>query len=198
VLELDDGLQLRRARLMSALRIELAGFTDPRRALGHLLGNGVRFPACAGTPAELGKAEVLIAGEGIETVLSLKCVLPAPPIIAALSANHLAAIEFAPMLARLYVARARDAAGRLHYAWPGSRNRGPRSRADMERLQRGPVPARARHPASAPRRSTRTRRCLRSSAGRIPHEPRSLPRSIGGLTDLPHLLSGPKVHQVVS
>jgi predicted RNA methylase len=28
VLELDDGLQLRRARVMSALRIELAGFTD--------------------------------------------------------------------------------------------------------------------------------------------------------------------------
>ena len=28
VLELDGGLQLRRARIMSALRIELAGFTD--------------------------------------------------------------------------------------------------------------------------------------------------------------------------
>ena len=28
VLELDDGLQLRRARVMSALRIELVGFTD--------------------------------------------------------------------------------------------------------------------------------------------------------------------------
>jgi len=28
VLDLDGGLQLRRARIMSALRIELAGFTD--------------------------------------------------------------------------------------------------------------------------------------------------------------------------
>jgi hypothetical protein len=56
---------------------------------------------------------VLLAGEGIETVLSLKCVLPGMPMIAALSANHLAALEFAPMLARLYVARDRDAAGRM-------------------------------------------------------------------------------------
>ena len=28
MLELDDGLQLRRVRVMSAFRIELAGFTD--------------------------------------------------------------------------------------------------------------------------------------------------------------------------
>jgi hypothetical protein len=76
--------------------------------------------ACAGTPAEPalpresgGKAGVLLAGEGIETVLSLKCVLPGMAMIAALSANHLAALEFAPTLARLYVARDRDAAGRM-------------------------------------------------------------------------------------
>ena len=55
---------------------------------------------------------MLLAGEGIETVLSLKSVLPGMPMIAALSANHLAALEFAPTLARLYVARDRDAAGR--------------------------------------------------------------------------------------
>jgi hypothetical protein len=34
------------------------------------------------------------------------------PVIAALSANHLAALDLAPMLARLYVAHDRDAAGR--------------------------------------------------------------------------------------
>ena len=34
-------------------------------------------------------------------------------MIAALSANHLAALEFAPPLARLYVACDRDAAGRM-------------------------------------------------------------------------------------
>jgi Toprim domain-containing protein len=90
-------------------RPDKAPLTDPRRALGHLLGNGVRFPGFAGNHAE----DVLLAGEGIETVLSLKSVLPGMPMIAALSANHLAALELAPMLARLYVARDRDAAGRM-------------------------------------------------------------------------------------
>jgi len=104
-------------------RPDKAPLANPRRALGHLLGNGVRFPAgaCpvlrhgAGTPAEsaTAKAGGRLAGEGIETVLSLKRVLPGMPMIAALSANHLAALEFAPMLARLYVARDRDAAGRM-------------------------------------------------------------------------------------
>jgi hypothetical protein len=45
---------------------------------------------------------VLLAGEDIETVLALKSVQPGMPMIAALSANHLAAIELAPMLARLF------------------------------------------------------------------------------------------------
>jgi hypothetical protein len=81
-----------------------APLADPRRSLGQLLGNGVRF----------GRAtDVLAAGEGIETMLALKSVLPDLPMIAALSANHLAALDFAPMLARLYVARDRDAAGRM-------------------------------------------------------------------------------------
>ena len=85
-------------------RPEKAPLADPRRALGHLLGNGVRF----------GRAtDVLAAGEVIETMLALKSVLPDLPMIAALSANHLAALDLAPMLARLYVARDRDAAGRM-------------------------------------------------------------------------------------
>ena len=46
-------------------------------------------------------------------MLSLKSALPGMPMIAALSANHLAALDLAPMLARLYVARDRDAAGRM-------------------------------------------------------------------------------------
>jgi hypothetical protein len=85
-------------------RPEKAPLADPRRALGHLLGNGVRFGRAA---------DVLAAGEGIETMLALKSVLPDLPMIAALSANHLAALDLAPMLARLYVARDRDAAGRM-------------------------------------------------------------------------------------
>ncbi len=75
----------------------------PRRALGHLLGNGVRF----------GKAgEVLLAGEGIETVLSLRTVMPSIPMVAALSASHLAALVLSPGLERLYIACDADPAGR--------------------------------------------------------------------------------------
>jgi hypothetical protein len=81
-----------------------APFADPRRALGHLLGNGVRFGVAA---------DVLAAGEGIETMLALKSVLPAMPMVAALSANHLAALTLAPALQRLYIARDNDAAGRI-------------------------------------------------------------------------------------
>ncbi|MCB1889757.1 MAG: toprim domain-containing protein, partial [Rhodocyclaceae bacterium] len=55
--------------------------------------------------------EVLAAGEGIETVLSPRQVLPRMPMLAALSAAHLAAILFPPSLRRLYVVRDRDPAG---------------------------------------------------------------------------------------
>jgi hypothetical protein len=94
-----------------------APVADPRRALGHLLGNGVRF-GVASEPAPA-QAEVLAAGEGVETMLALSSVLPSLPLIAALSANHLAALAFAPSWRRLYVARDNDAAGchaadRLH------------------------------------------------------------------------------------
>ena len=79
-----------------------APLVDPRRSLGHLLGNGVRFGF---------SRDVLAAGEGIETMLALKSVLPDLPMVAALSANHLAALSFAPSLVRLYVARDNDPAG---------------------------------------------------------------------------------------
>jgi hypothetical protein len=74
----------------------------PRRAIGHLLGHGVRFGVAGDT---------MVAGEGIETMLSLRVILPTLPMIAALSANHLAAILFPPRLRRLYVARDDDRAG---------------------------------------------------------------------------------------
>jgi len=79
----------------------------PRRAMGHLLGHGVRF----GTAAD-----AMAAGEGLETMLSLRNTLPALPMLAALSANHLAAILFPGRLRRLYVARDRDPAGELAVA----------------------------------------------------------------------------------
>lgn len=76
----------------------------PRRAMGHLLGHAVRFGVATG---------VMVAGEGIETMLSLQSVLPDLPMLAALSANHLAAILFPATLRRLYVARDHDPAGDL-------------------------------------------------------------------------------------
>jgi hypothetical protein len=79
-----------------------APIDTPRRAMGHLLGHGVRFGVARDT---------LAAGEGIETILSLRVALPGMPMLAALSANHLAAILFPPALRRLYIARDRDAAG---------------------------------------------------------------------------------------
>jgi hypothetical protein len=79
-----------------------APVTTPRRAMGYLLGNAVRFDVAT---------DVMAAGEGIETVLSLRSVLPTMPMVAALSANHLAALVLPPTLRRLYVVRDRDPAG---------------------------------------------------------------------------------------
>lgn len=60
----------------------------------------------------LGRAgEVMAAGEGIETVLSLRQVLPDMPMLAALSAAHLAAILFPDTLRRLYIICDNDPAG---------------------------------------------------------------------------------------
>jgi hypothetical protein len=83
-------------------RLGKAPVDTPRRAMGDLLGNAVRFGVAN---------DVLAAGEGIETMLSLRCVLPTMPMAAALSANHLAALLLPLMLRRLYVARDADAAG---------------------------------------------------------------------------------------
>ncbi len=79
----------------------------PRRAMGSLLGHAVRFGAAGDT---------LAVGEGIETMLSLRCALPAMPMAAALSASHLAAVLLPPALRRLYVARDTDAAGDMAVA----------------------------------------------------------------------------------
>lgn len=82
--------------------LDKAGIETPRRAMGDLLGHAVRF----GTAGD-----VMAVGEGIETVLSLRCALPGMPMAAALSAAHLAAILFPPELRRLYIIRDNDPAG---------------------------------------------------------------------------------------
>lgn len=88
--------------------LDLAGgkapVDQPRRALGHLAGNGVRFGTVTDT---------MLAAEGLETALALKMIMPAMPVIAALSAAHLAALNLPSTLRRLYVARDNDQAGRI-------------------------------------------------------------------------------------
>ena len=80
-----------------------APVASPRRAMGALLGHGVRFGAARDT---------LLAGEGLETVLSVRSAIPTLPAVAALSAAHLAALELPTGLRRLYIAQDADRAGR--------------------------------------------------------------------------------------
>ena len=76
----------------------------PRKAMGHLLGHGVRFEK---------PGDVLAAGEGLETMLSIRVVLSGLPVIAALSASHLQALILPSGLKRLYIAEDADDAGRM-------------------------------------------------------------------------------------
>ena len=85
------------------IRLGKAPIDTPRRAMGDLLGNAVRFGVT--------DDDVLVAGEGIETMLSLRYGLPTLSMAAALSANHLAAMALSSSLRRLYIARDADAAG---------------------------------------------------------------------------------------
>lgn len=83
-----------------------AAVASPRRAMGNILGAAIRFGHAQG---------VMVAGEGIETMLSVREALPTLPLAAATSSSHLAAILFPLDLRRLYVARDRDAAGDAAY-----------------------------------------------------------------------------------
>ncbi|MGB0497282.1 MAG: DUF7146 domain-containing protein [Rubricella sp.] len=88
---------------------------DPnRKAMGNLLGHGVRIGAAT---------DMLAAGEGLETMLSLRMALPDLPVIAALSANHLAALELPHGIERLYIAVDSDQAGRIAADAVGDRAR---------------------------------------------------------------------------
>lgn len=84
-----------------------AHLPDPRRSLGHLLGNGIWLGLDPGHPAP-----VAISGEGLETMLSLRTVMSSLPMVAATSAGHLGGIAFPRQCERLYIAADADAAGR--------------------------------------------------------------------------------------
>ncbi len=76
---------------------------DPqRRSKGDMLGNGIRF----GTVDD-----VMAAGEGLETTLSLRAPLPTMPVVAATGSNHLSALLFPPSLRTLLVVRDNDSGG---------------------------------------------------------------------------------------
>ncbi len=79
-----------------------APLSSPRKALGLMAGNAVRFGAVG---------DLLIIGEGIETVLSLRAVLLSAPLAAALSAQHLRLFGIPSTVRRLYIAADRDDAG---------------------------------------------------------------------------------------
>jgi hypothetical protein len=70
--------------------------------MGHLLCNAVRL-----TPHD----DILVVGEGIETMLSLSEAAPGLPVWAALSSGHLGAVLLPEGLKRLYIAIDRDPAG---------------------------------------------------------------------------------------
>ena len=79
-----------------------AAVETQRRAMGHLLGNSVRL-----TPHD----DILVIGEGIETILSLVEAAPGLPVWAALSSGHLGVVLLPKGVQRLYIAIDRDPAG---------------------------------------------------------------------------------------
>ncbi|OZB19391.1 MAG: DNA primase [Hyphomonas sp. 34-62-18] len=87
--------------------VSKAPVASPRRSLGHVLGHGIRFGR---------EGRTMIFGEGVETVASLRTIMPGVGMIAATSAAHLAAVRFPAALRHLIVARDDDAAGAKAYA----------------------------------------------------------------------------------
>jgi len=82
--------------------LDKAAVEIQRRAMGHLLGNAVRFEA---------SDDVIVVGEGIETMLSIREAAPELPAWAALSSGHLGAVLLPKGLQRFYIAIDRDPAG---------------------------------------------------------------------------------------
>jgi hypothetical protein len=132
-----------------------AAVDTPRRAIGGLLGHAVRFGAVD---------DVLAVGEGIETMLSLRLALPAMPMAAALSANHLcrpsAAVDTAQALHRPRCRRrGRHGARGIDRTRGSSGHRGVRPVSEAGRLQRGPASLRPRRAASGTAPTARTPGC---------------------------------------
>jgi hypothetical protein len=102
ITDLDDRITGAHRTWLAPDGSDKAPIDTQRKAMGDLLGHTVRF----GVPGE-----VMAAGEGIETVLSVREAIASMPMAAALSAAHLAAILFPVTLRRLYIVRDNDPAG---------------------------------------------------------------------------------------
>ncbi|WP_062213246.1 toprim domain-containing protein [Aureimonas sp. AU12] len=81
----------------------VADIESPKRVMGTLYGNAVRFE---------GVGNVLGCGEGIETMLSVGTALPKLPIAACLTATHLGLFEVPDGVEQVWVFRDNDEAGR--------------------------------------------------------------------------------------
>lgn len=82
----------------------LATFDNPKRVMGKLHGNAIRF----------GKGvyrEDLIVGEGLENTLSVGTALPKVDLASCLTANHIALFIPPNHIKRLWIARDNDKAG---------------------------------------------------------------------------------------
>ena len=82
-----------------------ANLSRPRKALGRVHGRAVRFGGSA-------TGATLLAGEGIETVLSLVTAVPGIHAAAALSAGSLGTFKQPQDLSLLVIARDKDVEGR--------------------------------------------------------------------------------------
>ena len=152
VTDLDGGITGAHRTWLDPNSRDKAPIDTPRRAMGHLLGHGVRFGVAT---------DVMAAGEGIETMLSLRSIMPNLPMIAALSANHLAAILFpastAPSLCRTRCRSGRRrGTGDLERPSGRGRNRGADAFASTRRLQRGSAPPRHCRTSGKPARPARS------------------------------------------
>ena len=121
-LRAEDGLRLEIPALLAAItdnagtvtgcsRVfldpETRGLADieaPKRVLGRLHGNAIRF-------GETSACTDLLAGEGLENTLSVGSALPRAALACCLTANHLAAFTYPSSIKRLWIARDNDEAG---------------------------------------------------------------------------------------
>ena len=82
----------------------LAKIEAPKRVLGELHGNGIRFGPWQ-------QARDLIIGEGLENTLSVGMAFPTAALVSCLTANHMAAFVWPSSVRRLWIAHDNDVAG---------------------------------------------------------------------------------------